>query len=674
MKKVFDFNDGPMPTGVLGRPLELAWPCRMFRVTMPRIKRSAEDGAFNAFERCALKLLACGQCGPKELAEEMCLPMDFVEAILLRLFDREAIDRSYRVSDSAKDLLGIHESEMSDGAHTSETMEYETFVVFRECVAGRLLPVVIEAKFKSEEIDEQGLVKDRKSERRIGLHTLHFSHPDAFRFPPGEDEVVAAGRAMSRQAKASGKSVGMPLAGKITVSPDGEPCFLRVTMFLRQSSEWRIRNPFGFGWSRELEQAYLDLLARDKDEEKHFQEWQSRNAVPLRGKGKKQSGERKPEPWDTQENRSSYPELLAALTRSRGADAYAPMEWALFYSLQRIDVEEILGFLLVDSLESNKKRIEEAVCELTGDTNAAKRIYPPVLGKILSFRDRGEGEMQVVLPVALLAAQEDDRFPFRNFLREQPDTLRHILELKERRDADRHAKTSWKTVFCKEDIAFMQSFVAGLLPGMRFSNTPPSPGPDAEAERDERLDARIHLEGFFGVSAFDRMDGILQERLLRAEMFSRSLGDCGERSGTIADAMPCLNDLSAATQCAFRPQFSGGSFALPQSDYAAVAEERAVKAGWKGLPHTLKTVRAEMVRQTLEGNDKTLGASAVAWLLTADAGTLRWAAVRHPTLLADLDTLLAKNRHGNQSCPMSAKELENLCKSIYKLVKTITEA
>ena len=104
------------------------------------------------------------------------------------------------------------------------------------------------------------------------------------------------------------------------------------------------------------------------------------------------------------------------------------------------------------------------------------------------------------------------------------------------------------------------------------------------------------------------------------------------------------------------------------------AEKKAVAAGWKELPHTLKTVRSEMVRQTLAGNDQTLGACAVAWLLNADDDSLRWTATRHPTLLADLDTLLAKNRHGNQSCPMPAEELENLCKSIYNLVKTITEA
>ncbi len=675
MKKVFDFNDGPMPTGVLGRPLELAWPCRMFRVTMPRIKRGAEDGRFNAFERCALKLLDCGLCGPKELAEEMCLPPDFVKAILLRLFDRGAIDKSYRVSDSAREeLLGIHESETTDGKPTSETTEFETAVVFRECIGGSLLPVVRKAQLKSEEIDEQGRLKDKNNGKKIRLHTLHLSNPQAFQSPPEGKDVVAAVKTMSRQTKGVGMSSAMPLAGKITVSPDGEFCHLRATMLLQQSSEWRIRDPFGFGWSRELETAYMGLLDQDKKEAAGFLEWKKRNAVPSRGKSQEHAGERKPEPWDTPENRSAYPELLAALERSRGSDAYAPMEWALFYTLQRIDVSEILELLLKNTPETNKKSIEEAACELTGVPNAARHIYSPVPGKILSFRDRGEGEMQVVLPVALLAARKNDRFPFRSFLRGHPDCLQHILKIKELRDADRHADTNWKTVFDKEHIAFMQSFVASLLPGMRFPGTPPTPMHDAEAERDERLEATIRLQEFFGVSAFDRMDGTLRERLLRAEMFSRSLGDCGEKEGTFADAMPCLNTLAAAAQCAFRPLFTGRNPGDPKSDFAAVAEKRAVEAGWKELPHTLKTVRAEMVRQTLEGNDKTLGASAVAWLLRADDGTLRWAASRHKTLLHDLDTLLAKNKHGNQRCPMPAEELEKLCKSIYNLVKTITEA
>lgn len=679
MRKVYDFNRDRTSANILGRPRELAWPCQMFRVTMPIAKKNAGTEEFNAFERCALKLLALGHFEPKALAEEMCLPPDFAQAILLRLFDREAIDKHYNVSESAKKLLDDTPAETSDEGTGENAPECKTFVVFRDRISGKLLPIILDAaELKSEEINDQDEVKDKRSGKFIRLHSLHLPVPETFNNPPGGDEVIAAGWAMLRRARLAGESFRMPLADKITVSPDGESCQLRVTMLLQQSSEWRIRNPFGSGWSPELEQAYMDLLGGDKDEANAFREWEKRNTAPVRSRGNDQDGATKPEPWDTPENRRAYPQLLDALARG-GGDVYAILEWTLFYALQTTDTSAITALLRVDSPENNKERIAEAVCQLTGYAEPAKSIFPPVPGKLQSFLVEGMAEMQVVLPLALLAANENDRFPLRGFLKTHPDALTAILKLKERRDANRHAKTSWRRLYGEDDAAFMRSFVSGLLPRMRFPDSPPPVPADTESEADERLAARSALHDFFGVFAFDRMDDALRERLLRAEMFRQNPGGtapAGKESrggGRTVDAVACLNELSAAAQCAFRPVLAGSS-TPPDADFASRAEARAKDAGWERLPNTLKTVRPEMVRQTLLGDDKTLGACAVAWLLVAPPETLRWAASRRPSLLSDLDTLLSKNRHGNQTCPMPEKELETLCKSIYNLVKTITEA
>lgn len=90
MKKVFDFNDPNLMSGLVGRPRELSWPCMMYHITMPDVNAGKKSDC-NAFEWCILKLLACRSYEPNELAEETCLPQELILVILMRLYDRKKL-------------------------------------------------------------------------------------------------------------------------------------------------------------------------------------------------------------------------------------------------------------------------------------------------------------------------------------------------------------------------------------------------------------------------------------------------------------------------------------------------------------------------------------------------------------------------------------------------------
>ena len=91
------------------------------------------------------------------------------------------------------------------------------------------------------------------------------------------------------------------------------------------------------------------------------------------------------------------------------------------------------------------------------------------------------------------------------------------------------------------------------------------------------------------------------------------------------------------------------------------------------MPPSLQTVRPEMIRKTLDGDDQTLGACVIAWLLLSTDNDLRYAATKLPTFLSDIENILARSKHANHICMMSGREFDAICHSTYNLIKTILE-
>ena len=682
MKKIFDFNAEKRMPGIVGSPRELAWPCEMFRVTLPKIVRDV-NRKFNIFELCALKLLSYGQYEPKDLAEEMCLPSELIETILLRLFDNDAIDRNYRLLPQT--LAALNKIEEEDNA---ASIEYETYVIFRENIGGSILPMLLNANLKSELVsDDDSSIK--KGNDIIGLHYLYAPQNTDLTAspPPTAMEVLSAIRAMARHHKASGSMFCILPSGGIAVTAESERCYLRVRLVIQKNTDWRILNPFGRGWSLELESSYSDLLKNNADEKQSLLEWQKRN-ISKRGGNRKQEGDTlPPAPYNTPENSSNYPELIAALNREESnIDVYAVLEWALYYALKKVNVKEFVQLLSIESEETCRNELDDAINALTvhwdckdpkEKVGVKRRIPVPHLSKLKAFQNDGMAEMQVVLALAILVARNNPDFPFYRITQKYPDCLKRIvLDMKGNRDKQRHGKSNWSEIYGNDDRGFMRDVVTTLLPSIRFPDSPPvtEPREETDAVFDLRLNARIELQSVFDISTFDNMDGALQNNLLQVEMFrqKKSFGQTmaqKDEDNEEIDAQQGINCLYTAVQCAFRPLLSSSS----ASASIESAKEKVAKNGLGVLPPHLQTVRAEMIRKTLDGNDQTLGASVIAWIIVSTDEDLQNAASRMPSLLSVVDTLLVQSGHANQIRMMRRKEFDSLCSSTYKLIKTITE-
>lgn len=712
--KIFDFNGESDPSGIVGSAMELGWPCEVYRVTLPKPKDSGE-GEFNAFERCILKLLANGRYEPAELAEMTCLPVDLVEVILLKLQDRAKIDDRNQLLPNVRASI-----EKLDAERESEPAEYETCAIFRECIEGILLPMLVDAKLRSEEINDDRTV----GRGHVVMRSL--SKPTVKAQVPTPTEILAALRTMARRRRDSGTKYRVPPAEYISVAVANERCWLRVRVVMQRNGDWRILNPMGIGWSPELETVYHALLVSDDSAEgREFNAWQHRNAdVEV----DRQSQDYKPEPFETSDNISRYPELIGALQRRRTrhtgqvlgtsndseelavqeqakVDVYAAIEWALFYALGQTDVKRIIQLLGVTTKEDNIRRLREAR-DAWNEKN--KRLAPnvdmpredaesaqldattaeremkerdkrddeairclcavPSEGELRYFVD-GEAKMQTVLPLSILAAEAEAGFAFNKLASVCPRFLPKIADLKDRRDPKQHWKVLWDEIYGDEDMMFMRKVVATLLPSIRFSESTASTPADSHSgivPDDARISARVALQDIFGVSAFMRMEATLQGALISAEMFRR------DHSGTNRklDACYCVDDLYAAVQCAFRPFLVGRRRG---AETIEVAAKRADAMGLGQLPVSMRTVRDSMLRRTLDGDDQSLQACVVAWLLFSEDDILRRIASRMPSFLSDVDGLICMRGHGGRRIPMLPADLDVLCKNVYNIIKTLTE-
>ena len=673
MKKVLDFNAEILPSGIIGRPRELAWPCKMFRVTLPHLGDSV-DREFNAFELCVLKLLAYARYEPKDIADATCLPRDLVEIVLLRLYDRGKIDEHYQL---LPDVLKTIEKLEADSPY--ENVKYETYVIFRESIGGAVLPMILGAKLSAEEvdeIDEYGNIKIKGG--KISLRPIRIKLRSVK--PPDVQEVIIALRTMARRRRVSGEIYRIPPAEFVAVANAPEQCELRVRMITQASGEWRILNPFGTGWSPELESVYWQVLQESQDESREFSCWQRKliRSQTNRSENVQQKDEPR-ESYDMPENRSRYPELIAALNRKRKSgdekisniDVYAVLEWALYYVLQLVDTKPIVQFLQIETRENVVHRLKTALIGLGGRLPEDGYIPVPSDSQLKDFGYDHVARMQTVLPIAIVAAEKSANVRMDAVLQRYPDFVSRIRDLKSLRDPKQHGRIYWDEIYSDEDRDMMRQVVMSLIPSISFSSVTQERKTLGKSAFDEQMEAMLNLQDMFGVLEFNRLDSNLKGYLIQAERFWLNVRPRDTATGeAVFDALYFVNDLYAACQCAIRPFLDRErpkDFSLEKVNW------KASSTGLGKLPTSLLTVQATMLQKTLAGNDQTLGACVIVWLFVSDAAHLHRVAAKQPSFLADLDNLLGLRKHANQACMMRADEIGQVRETTYKLIKNIME-
>lgn len=688
--KLLDYGYKSPFRDTIGALRYLAWPVAVYRVTLPYLVRNNDDTAdLNAFERVTLKLLDVVSsldmpedgsnmntgASPVEtaLAHTSCMKIDFVRTILLRLRDRGYVDENNAIIESKKDVWH-NQKEVED-----QNYSYVTALVFRELGCGELLPFIHIVT------DTTPLKKVEEDEKKRMWHIPGFPWKDKpIQYPaPSPDDVVRIKKAMLKRSLAYGKQEALPMLSKISIVEKPECYYLNCPIAIQKGDEdYRIADPFEDGFSLVLEKSFNTLLSKNEDLKKWLLGWKQ----TLSNNSTKANESAAEKFWNSHRCRSLYPNLISNLHPGNQQaylsirNIYAAIEWALFYYCINRDFSSAVSNLEFtqtykqqEILAPRAERLGFAITkkfkEKEGETNYIFQAVKP--GKLLDFKS-GKAEMATVLAIALLLDEkQNDISAVEKLAQVHPDFFWKIADIKAERDAFRHGSGK-KTIISGElsSVPFMKEVVQRLQPEVQFPDSPLM-GSSLDKLSDSRLDAITSLQGFFNFGNYNKLQTNARNSLVNAECF---VMEVSRNSRATADASAFVSNLYAAMQATIRPHLQMKSLVnLQDSEFYHCANKRAQKAGFCSIPQHLNHVKPSMIRETLLGNDRSLGACLMAFLILADEDELLLLHSRSPSFVDDVSDIITQSGHDNQSLQLSKEEILALRKKAFHSINTLLE-
>ena len=646
--KLLDYGSSNPFGEIVGKPRYLAWPVNVYRVTLPKMSESG--GGLNPFERVILKMIdADGLREAPALSRETCIPVDLVQSVLLRLRDRAFID-------AHNEIIGQRRHNWDDQAEPPTT--FVTALMFRELAMGKILPFL-------HLLSDQNPLKKKDPEKSFRTVRWEYEHKDR---PPLPCDVISSLRAIKKRSVAFDDEVRLPVVQKITIAQEPELYYLDCPIAIQKSDgEFRIADPFGNGFSLVLENSFSRLLEQDGELSSWLMDWRRGLANPEMEKPTTTPKE----PYDNDENWGRYPNLVSRLRLNRNAQhlsieqIYAALEWALFYACVGFPYATVIHRLKLAS-QSEHPEILKIAAERVGLRLPQNGLRPVLVGKLEDFLSV-KAEMGTVLSLVLLLADNDASHPFHRVAAKYPDFVIRIFAINKKRGDPAHGQGGvHKNQIGLPEETFMREIVATLLPTMTFSDTPAVLA-DKDVIADTLLDARTSIQVEFGFKLFNLMGSNLQDQLVYAERFWLSCKDDD-------DSLDFACDLYAALQRAFNSKISG---VLPpdlkDSEFFEEAQRNAMQAGLGQLPECLCTVKSSAVQRTLQGENQTLGACVVVFLIVAEADALRMIADCQPSFLADIGCLIQQRGHGNLPLPLPKDGIAKLRKQGFSIIKSLFE-
>jgi hypothetical protein len=665
--KLLDFGRREQQEGTVGRPRELALRCDAYRVTLPAGLSGSSH--LNPFERVVLSLLALGRYDDVEkLATDTCLPADLVTFILLRLQDIGLASTDHglnELTDRGKEELGL------DSARRQTEVSYSTYMVFRERITDTLLPMMVDT-------EELPLVEVYESDGLHAIrgkgHTRLWELGGRWQGPPAptSQEIAAALRKMRRRAVTIGRRLpDMSVEGRITVAPLPETYFLWCKQVIQEfDSDWRITDPFGYGFSREVESAYETLIRSDEGEYEALQTWQKR--VVRRRSEEVRTDAAPPNTYGAASNPERYPQLVAALRRN---DLYGSLEWALHYLNTTWDLSTARQLVQVEKHDCVFDEVSQAAQTLgiELDERRARPFFDLRPGKVQA-QQQGSAELATELPLAILSATGNPGHPLGGLAADVPGFFDRILDIKGRRDEVEHGQAravrdeEQINVWESEDGRWVAGLIARFLPDVRVAD--PTAGSDATATShfDDRLSARIQLQHDFGQTAFLSWPNEVQDALVGVEQAWLTLS-----AGEVPDATRFVNALYRTGERVLRLVLGSLPAATPDGDLLDGARVKAENAGFGPLPQALATVKAAMLGKSLTTNTGSLGSAVLAYLLQGTDDDFARLRRGKRSFLPVMARIVELRGHGNHVVRIRRLECDSLRRDIYNIVQGLLE-
>lgn len=668
--------------GTMGNPRDIGWPVLAYRVTMPMPGLHRDDE--NPIRKLVEKLLLAHWKPEQEIVNEggesltvektTGLPWDIVRCTLLRFQDGGIIDEYYELTNFGKHKLT---PDADDREQIEEEEKICTALVFREMIGGTVLP------FVQELTNEKPLRKHVKSSNEV---IKKLKDDGEFRNEKiTVQEVLGAYRRWRKVAESLDvEAIKFPSVRQIKIVGEPESYYLRCPMaILSRDGDFAIADPFGYGMSSVLEAVLRKWLSTNERHDKEFEDWLLEwNENTVIKTETIEEGVVK-EPFENEYCIDRYPNLVKNLKRRKSrqflsiAQIYASIEWAFFYYSSKFEAKGVLRWLDFASEKHFSKRMvgiakrRGLVLSRKNDDRTERFEF-----KVITPKKRSEDyincvpELISVFLILLLQMDDgecDDKL--KHFVATHKWILLDLLELKRNHDPEVHGKNN-EELGEKEhekEVRLMHEIIRELLPDVPLSK-------DDQASEvkvsysDQRQAAMAKMLRLFTFSLWTDMDKNLKNYLISTERYRQfEFTEGGD------DVMPMIRDGYSALQALFRISLKQGTFSkVDESQYKRAARKRAERFGLK-YPVGLDSVREQMITATLEGNDQTLGACLIAFLLMMSDDVLADIAATTPDLFEQVAKVIALRQHGNIVVPMKKEQVREFCKSIYEVTKVILE-
>lgn len=634
--RVLDFGNIDPFGRTIGRPRNLLWPVQAFRITLPS-SHGSQRATLNAFESVVLEVLeVTAGLGDVQLADAVCLPVDLVRNVLSRLKDQELVNA---------DNVVVARSRTSAMSH--ELLEhYSSALVFREMVTGSLLSFVYELS------DVGAIVSGPISDGwRMGTsrETLGLGSPTP-------SDVLALVKKSRRRRRDHGGDTRFPRVSQIRVNNEPEHYYLDCPIAFRAfDGDFRIADPFGLGFSTVLERAFTERLDTDDLLGQWMTRWRETLASRAPGPG---DASRSTASYATEENIRMFPGLVDVLSPARGrahrsiVDIHAALEWAMYYCCEMHDPTAAIRSITQQSATAFDGWATGMAVRL-GFEPPRQGLRKPTAGKMENYF-REIPELETLCVLSLVQADGNITHPFRRVASHHPDFFGRLESLAQSRGAEGHGRSSasLRDVELESD-GFMRDVVSTLLPTICFNGTPAT-ATDSDRRALMILRARTSLLEAIDYRLFNALGPATQSALVAAEVAWLERAD-GE------DARIYVTCFYAALQSVVRGVIDKLPFRSIEGDeFRSNAGRRSAEAGLGDIPEELSSVRQWRIRQAIDGNDLTLGAVMMAFLLVAPLDFLSDVADVDPALLTTVATVIKSREHANRAVIMDDVQLRSI--------------
>jgi len=664
----------------------------------------------NVLEETVLRLLENAALDEEQLADLTCLDLSLIRLVCARLRDTGLITGRNDLAPAGKNYL--HEIE---GANS----DYEVRWLFRESQSGKILPVLYDGNLRYEELVEwrgdRAVISQSDRIRTVPLLAGGAAVKSSAPTPAEVLRAVKRHSALSRQFAVLGGDVPISLKvisnAPMSIDPNPEYVYLCCSIFIpRNADDYRIADPFGFGLSDILYNAFETLRAKDAAAQDLLQFLRDRaTAVRSDESGEDDDGSAASSNLAVRnlfgESIHDYPGLFRTLKDvewnyrnsakcPRGQDQLRhqrkylkevalslaeSMEEAMaavVASSRSASSEELIASS-VQTPDGNRVLLETIAGRLgfqTGDDFGFLRVLP---GRIRALRE-GQKDLQALAAVCLVAADEADEHRMRNLGVDFADWLVFMARLKGARDSAGHGDVpaAGKTEL---DWLRTQTYraIKALLPQLAPGSLESHPELDLSTlgnVHDRRRKAKSDLEKIFGVQRLSELDSDVYESLLQIELSSADLIRSGEKE--LLNASRVIVDLAALSQMLVHGVLCAqGPGSQPTPDVAeGRARAAALLAEGTVLPEVLARVNPRRLREAYQGGSPSLGANLMALLALAPLELLQELAEANPSLLEYCARLLDLRGHGNRPVLLSLQEFVSLKNEAFEVCIALLEA